>query len=149
MDVIWIESFCTQKTHNGTLFLVSTLLKHGRHFDYWNQHFKMDMCGCYLNCHEAGLWCYLVIHVENLLHPLQIFYFHLWPIYTHCLVPSEVRAEDKLTTSEIPLINKEQYPRGLGKTSTAIRTLIRSSDTSDVSSAIRRFPCKCSQPPQL
>jgi hypothetical protein len=30
---------------------------------------------CYLDCHEAGLWCYLVIHVENLLRPLQLFYF--------------------------------------------------------------------------
>jgi hypothetical protein len=36
---------------------------------------------------ETSLWtwcmpvCYLVIHIENLLHPLQLFYFHLWPIY--------------------------------------------------------------------
>jgi hypothetical protein len=28
---------------------------------------------CYLNCHKAGLCCYLVIHIENLLHPLQLF----------------------------------------------------------------------------
>jgi hypothetical protein len=31
--------------------------------------------------HEAGLCSYLVIHIENLLRPLQLFYFHLWPVY--------------------------------------------------------------------
>jgi hypothetical protein len=30
---------------------------------------------------EADLCCYLVIHVESLLLPLQLFYFRLWPIY--------------------------------------------------------------------
>jgi hypothetical protein len=35
---------------------------------------------CYLHCHEAGLCCYLVINMENVLrvHLLQLFYFHLW-----------------------------------------------------------------------
>jgi hypothetical protein len=37
---------------------------------------------CYLGCHEAGLCCYLLTHIENLLRPLQLFYFHLWPIYS-------------------------------------------------------------------
>jgi hypothetical protein len=44
----------------------------------------MRMRVCYLHSHEAGLCCYLVIrvHPENLLlRPLQLFYFHLWPIY--------------------------------------------------------------------
>jgi hypothetical protein len=27
-----------------------------------------------------------VIHIENLLHPLQLFYFHLWTIYWCSLV---------------------------------------------------------------
>jgi hypothetical protein len=27
-----------------------------------------------------------VIHTENLLHPLQLLYFYLWPIYWHSLV---------------------------------------------------------------
>jgi hypothetical protein len=27
------------------------------------------------------LCCYLVIHTENLLHPIHMFYFHLWPTY--------------------------------------------------------------------
>jgi hypothetical protein len=41
---------------------------------------------CYLDCYEVGLCCYLVIHIENLLRPLQLFYFHLWPIYWLFLV---------------------------------------------------------------
>jgi hypothetical protein len=76
--------------YNRTLLFSSTILKHGRHFDYWNLPVNMRMCVCYLNCfyfekciyknglgnahparylicHEAGLCCYLVIHTENLL----------------------------------------------------------------------------------
>jgi hypothetical protein len=37
----------------------------------------MRMLVCYLDCHEAGLCCYLVIHKEILLRPLQLFYFPL------------------------------------------------------------------------
>jgi hypothetical protein len=36
--------------------------------------------------HKAGLCCYLVIHIGNLLHPLELFYFQLWPIYWLSLV---------------------------------------------------------------
>jgi hypothetical protein len=36
---------------------------------------------CYLHCHEAGLCCYLPIHVANLFPPLQLFYFQLCLIY--------------------------------------------------------------------
>jgi hypothetical protein len=35
----------------------------------------MRMSVCYLDCHEAGLCCYLVIQIGNLLRPLQLFYF--------------------------------------------------------------------------
>jgi hypothetical protein len=72
MNILCTESFCPQKMHNGTLLLSSILLKNGFHFDY-------DMCKrvCYLYCNEAGLCCYLVIHTENLLCQLQLFYFHL------------------------------------------------------------------------
>jgi hypothetical protein len=69
-----------KETQNRTLLFGSTL-KHGRHSDYWNQLLNMRMCVCYLDFHEAWLCCYLVIHIENLLRPLQLFYFHLWPIY--------------------------------------------------------------------
>jgi hypothetical protein len=61
-----------------TLLFGSTLLKHGRHFDYWNQTLNMRVCW---NCHEAGLYCYLAVHKKKLLHPLQLGYLHVWPIY--------------------------------------------------------------------
>jgi hypothetical protein len=74
MNRLCIESFCLQKTkHNKTLLFGSTLLKHGRHFDYWNQPLNMSMLVCYLDCEEAGLCCYLLIHTEKPLHPLKMF----------------------------------------------------------------------------
>jgi hypothetical protein len=82
MKILCIESFCPQKeTHNRTLLFGSTLLKHSRHGDYWNQPLNVRMRVCYLDCYEIGLCCYLVIQIENLLHTLQLFYFNLWPIY--------------------------------------------------------------------
>jgi hypothetical protein len=80
MNILSIESFCTQKkTHNRTL-LFGSILKNGRHFDYWNQPLNMRMDICYLDRHETGLCCYLVRHIENLSHQLQMFQFNLWPI---------------------------------------------------------------------
>jgi hypothetical protein len=76
MNTVCIESFSPQKTHNRMLLFDRTLLKQGFDFDYWNQPLNMCMRICYLDCHEAGLCCYLVIHIENLLHSLQLFYFH-------------------------------------------------------------------------
>jgi hypothetical protein len=73
---------------NRTLLFGRILLKHSRHFDYWNQPLNMRMRVCYLDCHEAGLCCYLVLPIETLLRPLQLFYCHLWPIYWLCLVLS-------------------------------------------------------------
>jgi hypothetical protein len=80
MNILCIESFCPQKRIT-TLLIGSTLLKHGRHFDYWNEPLNMRMRVCYLDYHEAGLCCYLVLHIENLLRPLHLFYFNLWYIY--------------------------------------------------------------------
>jgi hypothetical protein len=37
----------------------------------------MRMSICYLYCHEAWLCCYLMIHIENLLYQLLLFYFYL------------------------------------------------------------------------
>jgi hypothetical protein len=48
-----------------------------RHLDYWTQPLNMHMRVWYLDCHEAGLCCYLVINLENLLRQLQLFYLHL------------------------------------------------------------------------
>jgi hypothetical protein len=74
------------KSHNTLLFNM-TFLKDGRHFDYWYQPLNIRMrVFRYLACHEAGLCCYLVIHIESLLHPLQLIYFHLWLIYWLFLV---------------------------------------------------------------
>jgi hypothetical protein len=77
---LWISfalsPFCQKKKKRPLLF-GSVHLKHGRHFDLWIQPVNMRMRVCYLGCHEAGLCCYLVIHIEKL---LQLFYFHLWPI---------------------------------------------------------------------
>jgi hypothetical protein len=72
------------KTHNRVLLFGNILLKHGPHFYsyYWNQPLNMCMRVCYLDCHWAELCCYLVINTENLLHPLQLSYFHLWSIYS-------------------------------------------------------------------
>jgi hypothetical protein len=86
MIILCIESFCPQKTHNRTLLFGRTLPKLGRYSDYWNQPLNMRMSVCYLDHHEAGLCCYLVIHRENLLRLLQLFYFHLWPVYWLSLV---------------------------------------------------------------
>jgi hypothetical protein len=71
--------FTHSKTHKGTLLFGNTLLEHDRPFDYWNQPLNMRTRFCYLDSHETGLCCYLVINAENLLHPLQLVYFHLWP----------------------------------------------------------------------
>jgi hypothetical protein len=67
--VLWL----TKNTHNRTLLFSSTLLKHGRHFDYWNHPLNMCMHICYLDCLEAELCCCLVIHIENLWH---LFYYY-------------------------------------------------------------------------
>jgi hypothetical protein len=86
MNILCIESFCTQEKHNRTVFFGSTLFNHGRQFDWRNQSLNMRMRVCYLDCHGADLCCYLVIHIENLLLPLQLFYFYLWPVYWLSLV---------------------------------------------------------------
>jgi hypothetical protein len=76
----------TTKTHNRNLLFDSTLLKHSRHFYYWNKPLNMRTRVCYHDCHEAGLCCYLMVHIGNLLRPLHLFYFHLGPIYWLSLV---------------------------------------------------------------
>jgi hypothetical protein len=87
---LWI-SFCPQKTHNRMLFFISTLLQHGRHFDYWNQILNLSIRFCNLHCHETGLCCYLIIRIEYFLQPLQLFYLHLWTIYWLSLVIGKIK----------------------------------------------------------
>jgi hypothetical protein len=86
--------FAHTKTHSRTLLLGSILLKNGRRFDYRNQPLNIRMRVCYLPCHEDGLCCYLVMHIQNILRPLQLFCFYLWPTYWFSVVLSHV--------SEIP-----------------------------------------------
>jgi hypothetical protein len=62
MNILCIESFCPQ-THTRKLLFGSTILNHGSHSDYWNHPMNMSMRVCYLDCHEAGLCCYLMIHI--------------------------------------------------------------------------------------
>jgi hypothetical protein len=72
-----LRPFANKKqTHNRMLLFVSIFLRHGRHFDYWNQPLNICMSVFCPHCHEAGLCCYLVIHIQNILHPAQLFYFH-------------------------------------------------------------------------
>jgi hypothetical protein len=71
MNILCIESFYSQKNHNGTLLFGSILLKHGRHFDHWNQPLNMRNVRLI-----PRLCCYLVIHIQNLVRPLQLFYYY-------------------------------------------------------------------------
>jgi hypothetical protein len=81
MNILCTESFGPQEMHNRTLIFSNTLFKHGHHFYYWNQPVNMPMLVYYLDCNEAELSCNIVIHFEKPLRPLQLFYFHLSPIY--------------------------------------------------------------------
>jgi hypothetical protein len=66
MNLLCMKSFAHKK-HNRTLLFGRIRLKHGLHFAYRNQPLYLRMRVCYLDCHEAGLYCYLVIHVEHLI----------------------------------------------------------------------------------
>jgi hypothetical protein len=79
MNILCTESF---SQHNKTLLVGSTLFKHGRQFDYWNQPLNMRMRLCYLDCHEAGLCCYLVIHRKALTSITNV----LLPFVTYLLI---------------------------------------------------------------
>jgi hypothetical protein len=58
-----------KKTDKSTILFVSLLLKHSRHFDYWNQTLNMRIRVSYLDYYETGLCSYLVKHIET-------YYFH-------------------------------------------------------------------------
>jgi hypothetical protein len=73
INISCMESFCPQENAQQNAALRYYTLKHGCHFEYWNGPLNMYMRACYLDCHEAKLCCSLVIHIENLLRPLQLF----------------------------------------------------------------------------
>jgi hypothetical protein len=72
-------------------------------------HISLWTCACEsakLDCHEAGLCCYLVVHIENLQRTLQLFYYHLWSIYWLSIIhldtlvqmgPSPVKSLSRIT----------------------------------------------------
>jgi hypothetical protein len=91
MNVLWLESFCpkirTTERCSSVVQSSSTVAILTTELSLWT-------CACAsvtLGCHEAGLCCYLMIHIENLLHPLQLFYFHLWPVYWLSIVTGEYK----------------------------------------------------------
>jgi hypothetical protein len=53
MNILCIQSFSPQKTHKSTVLFGIILLKHGRHFDYWNQPVNMSMRVCYVYTPQA------------------------------------------------------------------------------------------------
>jgi hypothetical protein len=40
---------------------------------------------CYLDCHEAGMCCYLLTLIDNLIRPLELFYLRMRPIHWRSL----------------------------------------------------------------
>jgi hypothetical protein len=66
MHILCIVSFCLKKMNNRTLLFGSILLKHSCHFNYWNQLLNMPVC--YLDCHEVGLCCCLMIQKTYYIH---------------------------------------------------------------------------------
>jgi hypothetical protein len=75
MNILCIEFFCPQKRLTECCSSVEHSSSACR-FDYWNQPMNMHIHVCYLDCHEAVLCCCLVMHIENLLRPLQLFHFY-------------------------------------------------------------------------
>jgi hypothetical protein len=78
----------------------------------------MRMRVWYLDCHEAGLCCYLVIHIGNLLHLLRLFYFHLWPIYWLSLVLESILKALvlRMYTDECPMVGSSERENALPNT---------------------------------
>jgi hypothetical protein len=95
MNILCTESFYPQKMYNRMLLFgctsSSTVAILTTKTSLWTW-----TCTCTsVDCHEAGLCCYLVIHIENLSScPLQLLYFHLWPVYWLSLVITESFSEE-------------------------------------------------------
>jgi hypothetical protein len=93
VNILCIPSFCPQKR---TTKLCSSVIHSSRTIAILTTKtlpLNMHMRVCYLACFEAGLCYYLVIHIENLLRPLQLFCFHLWPIHWLSFVVTVMQCE--------------------------------------------------------
>jgi hypothetical protein len=66
--------------HNRTLLFGNTFLKHGHHFDYWNQPLNMRMRVCYL--HLSRSWTVLSsdTHRKPIMSIISVL-LPLWHIY--------------------------------------------------------------------
>jgi hypothetical protein len=87
---LWIYFASSHFAHNRTLLFSSVLLKHGRHFDYWNEPLHICMCICYLKCHDDELCCYLVTHRK----PTKSITIVLLPFITYLLTLPRTQWED-------------------------------------------------------
>jgi hypothetical protein len=87
MNILWIEYFCPQKTHNRTLLLGRTQLKHRRHFDYWNNSLNMCMRVCYL---DSWSWTVL-LPSDTHRKPITSIAVALFPFVTYLLTVSRIK----------------------------------------------------------
>jgi hypothetical protein len=69
----WVLLSPPQKK-NRTLFFGSTPSSKVAIFTSWNQPLIMLMRVCYVDCNEAGLCCYLAIHIGNLFRQIKLFF---------------------------------------------------------------------------
>jgi hypothetical protein len=72
-NILFIESSCPQKR---TTKLCSSVVQSSSTVDILTTETSLWTYASYLDVHDARLCCYLVIHTEILLLPLQLFYFH-------------------------------------------------------------------------
>jgi hypothetical protein len=63
MNILCIEYFHPHKTHNRTLLFRSILSQARSPFWLWKPASVYAHALCYLDCHEAVLCCYLVLHI--------------------------------------------------------------------------------------
>jgi hypothetical protein len=73
MNILCVESFCPQKRATGVCFSVVYFSSMVVILTTETSLVSMRMPVYYLDCHEAELCCCLLIHIENLLRPLQLF----------------------------------------------------------------------------
>jgi hypothetical protein len=70
--------------HNRTLLFSRTLLKHGHHFDYWNQPLHIPMPICYLRLS----WSWIVLLPSDTHRkPIMSIRAILLPFVTYLLTP--------------------------------------------------------------
>jgi hypothetical protein len=78
MNILCIESSWPPKTHNRTLLFGSICLKHGRHFDYWNQLLNLRMRVCYLVIHTESITSITAVLLPFMTHLLTLGYHGTW-----------------------------------------------------------------------